>query len=171
MIDPRTLHPWTPDGALLAVVETPKGTPNKLAFDHQLGGYRLKKVLPAGMVFPFDFGFVPGTRGQDGDPLDVLLLLDEPLWPGCLVEGVLLGVLEAEQQEDGVWIRNDRLIARASQTRAYERARRLTDLDPVLLAQIEAFFVDFNRIQGRPYRCLARRGPRRATGLVRDASR
>src|SRR5689334_14657950 len=93
------------------VIETPRGCRNKFKFDEKLGVFRLNSILPAGSVFPFDFGYVPGTRAEDGDPLDVLLLLDEPVFTGCVVRARLIGVLEAEQRENGKAERNDRLIA------------------------------------------------------------
>ena len=106
------LPPVDPDsGRLNVVVDTPKGSRNKYKFDEQHGQWRLSKVLPQGMSFPSDFGFLPSTRGEDGDPLDVLLFMDEPTFPGCIVPAQLIGVLEAEQTEDGKTIRNDRLIA------------------------------------------------------------
>jgi inorganic pyrophosphatase len=101
-------------GNLNVIIETPKGCRNKYAFDIDLQSYRLMGVLPAGAVFPFDFGSIPGTIGEDGDPLDVLLLMDEPVFTGCLVEARVLGVIEAEQTEKGKTERNDRLIAVAA---------------------------------------------------------
>ena len=83
------------DGELNVVVETPKGSRNKYNYDEKLGLFKLGGVLPAGAFFPFDFGFVPATVGGDGDPLDVLVLMDEPAFTGCLVESRLLGVVEA----------------------------------------------------------------------------
>jgi inorganic pyrophosphatase len=68
------------DELLIVVIETPKGSPNKLAFDPRYGAFVLKGVLPAGAVFPFDFGLVPSTRAEDGDPLDVLVLMDAPVF-------------------------------------------------------------------------------------------
>ena len=85
----------------MVVIETSKGSPNKLAFEPRYGTFVRKGVLPAGAVFPFDFGFVPSTRAEDGDPLDVLVLMDAPVFPGCLVPSRLVGVIEAEQTEDG----------------------------------------------------------------------
>ena len=67
-------------------IETPRGSRNKLKFDPAKKMFSLSKLLPEGMVFPYDFGFVPATKADDGDPLDVLVLTDEPLFPGCLVE-------------------------------------------------------------------------------------
>src|ERR1700716_1118059 len=91
---PRSLDRLKPfeEDSLMVVIETPKGSPNKLAFAPRHGTFVLKGVLPAGAVFPFDFGFVPSTLGEDGDPLDVLLLMDAPVFPGCIVPSRLIGV-------------------------------------------------------------------------------
>jgi inorganic pyrophosphatase len=106
------LPAWNPDSGLLnVVVDTPKGHRNKYKYDETQGLWRLSKVLPLGASFPFDFGFVPSTRGEDGDPVDVLVLLDEPSFPGCIVPARLIGILEAEQTQEGKTIRNDRLVA------------------------------------------------------------
>ena len=109
------------DDCVMVVIETPKGSPNKLAFEPRYGTFVLKGVLPAGAVFPFDFGFVPSTRAEDGDPLDVLVLMDAPVFPGCIVPSRLVGVIEAEQTEDGKTERNDRLLAVAANSAAHAR--------------------------------------------------
>ena len=93
------------------VIETPKGSRNKFAFDTDQHVFVLKKVLPEGMVFPHAFGFIPHTKAEDGDPTDILVLMDEPSFVGCVVPSRLVGVMEAEQTEDGKTQRNDRLIA------------------------------------------------------------
>jgi len=113
---PKSLDRLEPfeDGCVLVVIETPKGSPNKLAFEARFGTFVLKGVLPAGAVFPFDFGFVPSTRAEDGDPLDVLVLMDAPVFPGCVVPSRLVGVIEAERTEDGKTERNDRVLAVAA---------------------------------------------------------
>jgi len=72
------------------VIETPKGSRNKFAFDTDQHVFILKKVLPEGMVFPHDFGFIPSTRAEDGDPIEVLILMDEPAYPGCVVPARLV---------------------------------------------------------------------------------
>src|SRR3981081_1158203 len=76
------LPPRSTPGTLRAVIETPEGTRNKIKFDPTDGAMRITESLPAGMSFPFDFGFVPGTLAADGDPLDVLVLMDGPGFPG-----------------------------------------------------------------------------------------
>src|SRR5215210_3886384 len=94
------LKPFTEESDdLNVIIETPKGSRNKFNYDEELGLFKLGGVLPAGAVFPFDFGFVPSTVGGDGDPLDVLVLMDEPAFAGCLVAVQLIGVIEAEQTE------------------------------------------------------------------------
>src|SRR5436190_17387182 len=93
-----------------AVIETPQGSRNKYKYDPEMGLFRLSKVLPAGSEFPFSFGFIPRTLAEDGDPVDVLLLADEPVPVGCVVPARLIGVLEAENVDGGKKERNDRLI-------------------------------------------------------------
>ena len=111
------------DGDLNVVVETPKGSHNKYAYDEEFGAFRFQAVMPEGNLFPHDFGFVPSTLGEDGDPLDVLVLLDVSLPVGCLLSARPLGVIEAEQRErDGTVERNDRLLAVATKARTH-RAR------------------------------------------------
>jgi inorganic pyrophosphatase len=100
---------------LTVIIETPKGSQNKYAYDPRFGTFVLDGVLPAGAVFPFDFGFVPSTIGDDGDPLDVLVLMDAAAFTGCIVASRLIGVIEAEQTENGKTFRNDRLIAGCSE--------------------------------------------------------
>src|SRR4051812_5075636 len=92
------LPPRDDDGNVNVVVETPRGSVHKLSYDDERDVFVLKKSLPLGMSFPFDFGFVPGTKAGDGDPLDVLLLLDGATPPGVLVASRLVGAIEAEQK-------------------------------------------------------------------------
>src|SRR5579863_10166141 len=96
-----------------AVIETPRGKRNKFNYDPSSGLFMLGGLLPEGMAFPADFGFVPETLGADGDPLDVIVLMDAPAHVGCLLEVRLIGVISAEQTEDGKTTENDRLIGAA----------------------------------------------------------
>src|SRR4051794_396915 len=159
------------DGRAMIVIETPKDSPNKLKFDPDLQTFRLAKVLPVGMVFPYDFGFLPATHAPDGDPLDVLLLLDAPLYPGCVVPSRLIGILECEQRErDGKVERNDRLLAVAEASTVHSGTTSSRDLSPAILAGIEAFFADYNRLGGKEFRVLSRRGARAAAAAARRAA-
>ena len=154
----------------MVVIETPKGSPNKLAFEPRYGTFVLKGVLPARAVFPFDFGFVPSTRAEDGDPLDVLVLMDAPVFPGC-VPSRLIGVIEAEQTEDGATERNDRLLAVAANSATHRSIRKLSDLSQDLIEQIEHFFVSYNEMKGKRFEVKGRASSKRALALVTAALR
>jgi inorganic pyrophosphatase len=159
------------EGHLRAVVETPQGSRHKLAYEPSAGAFTIKATMPAGMNFPFDFGFFPRTRAADGDPLDVLVLMDGPAYPGCLVPVRLLGVIEAEQSEDGGEpVRNDRLIAVADGSTERGDLRSVRDFEPSLVEQLESFFVTYDRFEGKDFRILALRGPRRAQTLLKAAA-
>src|SRR5215471_7028641 len=111
------------------------------------------------MMFPYDFGFVPSTKSEDGDPLDVLVLTDEPTFPGCLIDCSLIGVLEAEQEEEGETERNDRIIAVAQQSLLYKEVTDLKNLNETVVKQIEAFFVNYQKVRDIKYKILRRQGP------------
>lgn len=159
------------DDTLTVVVETPRGSRHKLAFDHEIGLFRLKKILPVGLAFPFDFGFVPNTKAEDGDPLDVLLLLDDSTPPGTVVQARVLGAVEIEhrRESDHTRERNDRLIATSPLSRQFGASRSLNDLPIEVVADLERFFVAYSAGLGRDVRVLGRVGPDAALGLVRRA--
>lgn len=159
------LNPFLGDD-LAVVIETPKGSQNKFAYDSQLGGLMLKGVLPAGAVFPFDFGFVPSTLGDDGDPLDVLVLMDAPAFAGCVVACRLLGVIEAVQGDHEDLRKNDRLLAVAAKSLTHRSLQDIADLSADLVGQIEHFFVSYNQIKGKVFRVKGRAGRDRARALV-----
>lgn len=154
-------------GDLHVVIDTPKGSRNKFAWDEELALFELAGVLPAGAVFPYDFGFIPNTRGEDGDAIDVLVLMDEPAFSGCLVVSRLLGVIEAEQTEtDGKVERNDRLIAVSAKSHTHGHLKSLDQINEELVNEIEHFFVSYNAAKGKKFKPLARSGPDRAKQLV-----
>lgn len=165
---PTHLQTFDPkSGELNTIIETPKGSRNKFDYDEEQGVFKLGGVLPVGASFPFDFGFVPSTLGEDGDPLDVLVLMDEPAFAGCLVPSRLLGVIEAERTErDSHTERNDRFIAVASNYRQHQNLSALEDLNPTLIDEIEHFFASHNFIKGKQFETLARSGPERALQLI-----
>ncbi|MDB4874902.1 MAG: inorganic diphosphatase [Gemmatimonadetes bacterium] len=157
-------------GDLNAVVEAVRGSRNKFTFDRGYGHFTLTGVLTAGASFPFDFGFIPSTTGEDGDPLDVLVLMDEPAFVGAVVPSRLIGAIEAEQtEESGETVRNDRLIAVACKSHQYGDAKSLDDLPSNLVREIEHFFISYNEVKGVTFTPIGRAGPRRAANLVRAA--
>ncbi|HYO08258.1 MAG TPA: inorganic diphosphatase [Tepidisphaeraceae bacterium] len=159
-------------GLVNAIIETPKGSRNKFTYQPVCGLFKLDGVLPAGAVYPFDYGMIPGTLGDDGDPLDVLVLMDAPAFTGCWVPARLIGAIVAEQTErDGRTERNDRLVAVAAKSRDLEDVRELSDLSKSLLRELEHFFVSFNQVKGKTFRVRGRRGAAAARRLVRAGAR
>lgn len=172
LADPTRLKPIDKkDDLLQVIVETPAGSRNKFAYDPDQGIFTLKKVLPAGMVFPYDFGFLPRTIAPDGDPIDVLLLMDEPAYPGCAVRARLIGVIEGEQLDGKERVRNDRLIAVAEANHRYSNIRKLNDLPAKWIKELQDFFVNYHDLEGKKYRLLGCKGAQTAFGLIKEARR
>ena len=169
---PDRLPAWDPEtGYLNVIVDTPKGSGIKFKYDVSNQLYKISHILPPGTVFPFDFGSIPSTLAADGDPLDVIILMEQPAFAGCLVQVRLIGVLEAQQTQEGKTQRNDRLIGAAVASRLYEKTRTLKDLPVRRLTEIEHYFVSYNKERGRKFRPLGRFGPARARALVRKGER
>jgi len=172
MADPTVLKPIDKREEILQVViETPKGSRNKFAFDPDQRVFTLHKVLPAGMMFPYDFGFLPRTLAPDGDPFDVLLLMDEPAYPGVVVRSRLIGVIEGEQTDGKKRNRNDRLLAVAEANHQYANIKTLRDLPGQFLHELEEFFVNFHRQEGKEYKLLGCKDADEAMRLIRKARR
>jgi len=155
-------------GLVNVIIETPKGSRNKYKYNGDLNLYELGGVMPAGASFPYDFGFVPQTLGEDGDPVDMLVLMDEPVFVGCLVRCRVIGVIEAEQTEDGKTERNDRLIAVYEKCVLYQEAKTVRDLNKALLDEIQHFFVSYNEMHGKTFKPLGCSGRKRATELIEE---
>jgi inorganic pyrophosphatase len=153
-------------GKLHVIVDTVRGSRIKFKYDSAKRCYKASYLFPAGTFFPFDFGSIPSTLAADGDPLDVLVLMEEPSFPGCLVPVRPIGVLEARQTQEGKSNRNDRLIGVSEVSRIYREIRTLKDLPSRLLTEIERFFVFYNEDRGRTFKVLGRFGPARAARLV-----
>jgi inorganic pyrophosphatase len=149
------------------VIETPRGCRNKYAYDKKARAFRLKKIMPAGAVFPFDFGFIPDTEGEDGDPLDVLVIMDEAAYPGCIVECRIVGVLLARQSDGGKMIRNDRLIAVSVVSQTYVDILDVEDVNENVRGQIEHFFVSYNKEAGKEFVPDGWEGAKAARKLIR----
>lgn len=173
LTDPTHLKPFDKEATDLVtvIIETPKGSRNKYAFDPKERIFALKKVLPAGMAFPYDFGFVPSTKGGDGDPLDVLVLMDEPAFPGCKLTCRIIGVIEGEQGNKHQTERNDRVVAIEDENHSYARVKRIDDLGKRFERELEEFFVNYHRLSGEQYRILALRGPAAGRRCVKRASK
>jgi inorganic pyrophosphatase len=110
---------------------------------------------------------VPGTKADHGDPVDVLLWLDEPVFTGCVVRARLIGVLEAEQTEDGMTERNDRLLAVACDSRDHEHMRSEKDIEGHLRKEIEHFFVSYHQLTQSRFKVLGYHGPSAANRMLK----
>jgi inorganic pyrophosphatase len=172
MVNPVLLKPVEKKtGMIQVIIETPRGSRNKFAYDLKQNIFIVKKVLPAGMTFPYDFGFLPKTLAPDGDPIDVLLLMDEPAFPGIAVGARLIGIMEGEQIEGKKKIRNDRLIAVAEVNHEYAYLKKLDDLPKKFLRELEEFFVNYHRLEGKKYKLLGCRKIGAAMRMIKKAQR
>src|ERR1700760_481621 len=125
------------------IIDTPRGSRNKYKFDEKMGVFKLSRILPVGMSFPYDFGFVPQTKGEDGDPLDVLVIMPESLPPGTVVECRIIGVIKAEQTEKKR-VKNDRYLAVSDAAGEFSGLQKPEDLPDNMLEQLEKFFINYN---------------------------
>lgn len=173
LVNPVRLKPRDPKDpdSIQVIIETPKGSRNKYAFDAEQRIFQLKKVLPAGMAFPYDFGFVPSTIAEDGDPVDVLVLMDEPAFPGCLLRCRVIGIIEGEQGKKKECERNDRVVAVEEENHSYAHVKHVTDLGKTFVEELEEFFVNYHELSGKEYRILDVHGPREAKRRIKDGMR
>jgi inorganic pyrophosphatase len=152
-----------------AVIETPKGRRNKFDYDPEIEAFTLGGLLPEGLSFPFDFGFVPSSTAADGDPMDVMVLMDEPAHVGCVLTVRLIGVIQAQQTEDGKTTANDRLVAVAVHSYNHNDIRSVADVNESILDQVEEFFVSYNKSRGKKFKVTGVHGPSKALKQVQKA--
>jgi inorganic pyrophosphatase len=150
------------------IIETPKGSRNKYAFDAERKIFLLKKVLPVGMAFPYDFGFIPSTEAEDGDPVDVLVLMDEPAFPGCLLKCRVIGVIEGEQGKKTHRERNDRIVAVEQANHSFADVKHIRDLGRKFVRELEEIFVNYHELSVKKYRILGVKGPTKARRRIQD---
>jgi inorganic pyrophosphatase len=134
------------------VIETPGGSRAKYKYDTDKKHFAVKKLLPAGMVFPYDFGYIPGTTGEDGDPIDALVLSEFTTFTGCHIECRLIGALLAEQGKNE--IRNDRFIFIPTSSFLFEDIKSINDLSEELVKQLTDFFINYNKAEGKQFEPL-----------------
>lgn len=153
----------------MAVIETPKGSNQKYTYDTSTKFFRLKKCLPMGMVFPFDFGFIPQTKGEDGDPLDIIVISEFKSFPGCLVECRVIGCIAASQSKEKgskKVIRNDRYIGIPVQSSMFKSIAELTDLPPGIIEKLEHFFINYNKEEGKQFSIKKKLGQGKSLKLI-----
>lgn len=163
----RSPNNWDPQSRKCKViVETPKGRRNKFAYNPGYGTFELKFLLPQGLVFPFDFGFIPSTQAPDGDPLDVLILMEEPAHVGCLLDVRIIGVIEAKETEGGKTVDNHRLIGVALRTYENADVQTIDEIPRAILDQVGEFFISYNKSRGKKFEITGRKGPDEAASIV-----
>ena len=127
------------------VIEIPKGQRNKYEMDHETGRIRLDRMLFTATRYPSDYGFVEDTLADDGDPLDVLVLVDEPSFPGCLIEVRPIGVLEMIDQG----VKDEKVLAVARSNPRYEGVHNYTQIYPHIMKEISHFFSVYKDLEGK----------------------
>lgn len=137
---------------VLAVIETPKLTRHKFAFNPAFGAFELRATIAEGLTWPYDYGFIPGTLADDGDPLDVLYLNDEPTFTGCLVKARVLGLVRLKKND----VENDRILACAARmsgvSQSTDSYNDVDDLPEAQLSSICRFLVEYSEDQGNAIR-------------------
>ena len=172
MADLQKLPVWNKDGDVHVVVETPRGSAVKLEFDPDLEAFTLSKSLVLGLSYPYDWGFIPSTKGEDGDPVDVLVLHDTATAPGLVLKCKIIGVLEVVQSEKGKkGIRNDRLIAMPRGSHREKAEKDARDLPKQVRQEIEKFFVATDELEDKELKFLGWKSPKTGERLIDDAAK
>jgi inorganic pyrophosphatase len=162
------LPSYSEDGSVHAVVEAPKGSLLKLKYDMKLGTFTVSRALPLGLSYPFDWGFVPSTKGPDGDPVDALILHAGSTYPGVVLSCRLVGVVEMDEDgEQGQRERNDRLIVRPCWPDQLGEFQQASDLPARLREEVEQFFLSTTFFSAKNAKVLGWKGPKEASVMVK----
>jgi len=132
------------------IVEIPKNSGNKYEYDGKLGVFRLDRALYSPMHYPGDYGFIPGTRADDGDPLDVLALVEEPSFPGCLIEVRPVGILNMVDND----LADQKIVAVPNRNPRYDEVRTMDQIFPHVRREIEHFFAIYKELEGKKTKML-----------------
>jgi inorganic pyrophosphatase len=156
------------------VIETPKGSAQKYDYDPDTGFFKLSKILPSGMVFPYDFGFIPGTQGEDGDPLDIIVISEFCSFAGCMIDCRIIGGFVAEQSKESgskKMIRNDRFLAVPKCSNAFSEIKTSKDLPEKIMQELGDFFIDYNKIQDKKFVVLDKVSPKGAEKIIKKGKK
>jgi inorganic pyrophosphatase len=152
-----------------AIIETPKGSNHKYKYETSYQRFILDKILPVGFVFPYDFGFIPDTIAEDGDPLDILVINKEATFTGCIIQCRVLGAIEAKQTQKNKSVRNDRIVVVPEKALDYSNISKLKDLGDDLIKELNHFFISYHKFDEVEYEPLKVVGPDKAFKLIEKA--
>jgi inorganic pyrophosphatase len=161
------LPTWADKQHVYAVVETPRGSRAKLEFDPKLGAFTLAKPLLAGLTYPYDWGFIPSTRAEDGDPLDVLIIHDAATYPGLVLKCKPIGVLEVVQTSKGKKERNDRVFVVPDRSPFEGDLQDIRRLPSRAIEELEKFFEATDALESKKLEFQGWRGPAKAIKKIK----
>lgn len=147
------------------IVEIPKNSASKVEYDGALGVFRLDRALYSPMHYPGDYGFIPGTLAEDGDPLDVLVLVSEPSFTGCLIEVRPIGLLRMVDRDE----MDEKVIAVPTRNPRYDEIHTIDQVFPHVRRELEHFFSIYKELEGRVATTQGWGGPREARRAILDA--
>jgi len=147
------------------IVEIPKNSGNKYEYDRALGVFRLDRALYSPMHYPGDYGFIPGTLAEDGDPMDVLALVDQPSFPGCLIEVRPVAVLNMVDSSVG----DQNIISVPTRNPRFDQIHTIDQIFAHIRREIEHFFTIYKELEGKRTEMRGWRGPREAREVIRVA--
>jgi inorganic pyrophosphatase len=165
------LPPFTEDGDVHVVVETPRGSRAKFAYDTQLETFILTKSLLTGLTYPYDWGFVPSTKADDGDPLDIMVIHDATTFPGIVLTCRIIGVLQIEQKSKGKVERNDRLFAVPRRSHSEQGLRDVRNLSKAIRLELEKFFIATDELEDKKLEIIGWKGPKIAMKAIKDSAK
>ncbi|WP_291693791.1 inorganic diphosphatase [Bradyrhizobium sp.] len=165
------LPSFTDDGDVHAVVETPRGSRAKFAYDPKLETFALSKSLLTGLTYPHDWGFVPSTKADDGDPLDIMVIHDAATFPGMVITCRVIGILQIEQKSKKKSERNDRLFAVPRRSHSERSLKDVADLSKPIREELEKFFIATDELEDKKLNILGWKGPKVALDAIKDAGK
>jgi inorganic pyrophosphatase len=154
-----------PPEVVHAIVEIPKGGKNKYEYDPRLGLFRLDRVLYSSVHYPAAYGFIPGTLSRDGDPMDILVMMSEPAFTGCLLDARPVGLFRMRDEEG----EDEKVLAVPVLDPEYHEFRELSDVAPHFLREVEHFFRVYKELEGKPVETLGWEGRRESWKAVKEA--
>src|SRR5271170_5457876 len=165
------LPPFTKDGDVYVVVEPPRGRRAKFDYDATLKTLTLSKSLLTGLTYPHDWGFVPSTKADDGDPLDIMVIHDATTFPGIVLTCRIIGVLQIEQKSKGKVERNDRLFAVPRRSHSEQGLRDVRNLSKAIRLELAKFFIATDELEDKTLEIIGWKGPKIATKAIKDSAK